>query len=269
MAHRTLTQYQQQLCQATLAPETQGIPPGLAKALTPGGELSPLGALNVYRTGYIVRLTEALGETFEAVWWVMGDDNFFHLIKRFILANPSRVPNLSHYGQEFPEFLVRVAPFPDLPFLGDLARFEWDFQKAFHSSPHSAVSKEMVEESIPHPNIRFEFGPSVHLFESPYSIYSLWDRRGGEHDGSLPIDWQIPQQLLLYKKKQQVFVHMLDEPEFTILALLQKGDTLEDSLNQASTRFSNLNQSRVSNLFQLIFHAGIITGLNSEPIVPR
>ena len=41
-----------------------------------GGKLTPAEAVGVYRNGYPARLSEALGETFEACWRMLGDMNF-------------------------------------------------------------------------------------------------------------------------------------------------------------------------------------------------
>src|SRR5687768_3042109 len=77
----------------------------LEKSLVAGGRLSLQEALGVYSNGYVARLTEALGEIFEGVWWVLGDSGFFEMCKRYIAATPSKSYNLSDYGDGFPAFL--------------------------------------------------------------------------------------------------------------------------------------------------------------------
>ena len=55
------------------------IDPGTgALGIRPAGRLkTAASALEVYRRAYVARLTEALGDTYEAVWSVLGDDVFF------------------------------------------------------------------------------------------------------------------------------------------------------------------------------------------------
>ncbi len=79
MARLTLRQFQHLFTESSVRAEESSIHPLLLKEIVPGGSLSAKAALDVYRTGHIVRLTEALGETFEAVWWVAGDTHFFRL----------------------------------------------------------------------------------------------------------------------------------------------------------------------------------------------
>ena len=171
MGQLTLKQYQQLFNQATNKGPQDEFPSSLIQSLTPGGTLTSPDALNVYSNGYIVRLTESLGETYEAVWWVCGDEDFFQLSRNFILANPSTTYNLSNYGQQFPEFMDYVAPFPDLPFLGDLARFEWIFKELFHTAQHTSVGPDRILSVAQDPNLCFHFGQAVCLFTSPYGVY--------------------------------------------------------------------------------------------------
>ncbi len=133
MGTLTLKQYQQLFSQAAHRADHESPPSRLVASITPGGSLLSADSLDVYRHGFIVRLTESLGDIYEAVWWVTGDEEFFRLAKMFILSKPSHAYNLSSYGHEFPEFLRIERPLPDLPFLPDLAQFEWLFKDIFHT----------------------------------------------------------------------------------------------------------------------------------------
>ncbi len=128
-----LKHYQDLFCQAMFQAEQGPYPLQLLNAFHPGGTLTADHALEVYSRGHVARLTEALGETFEAVWWVAGDEAFFRLAKNFILAHPSTFYNLSSYGRTFSDYLKKETPFPNLPFLPHLARYEWTFKEMFHT----------------------------------------------------------------------------------------------------------------------------------------
>ena len=79
--------------------------PELVRTVTGGGKLTAAEAVEVYRGGYPARLTEALGETYEICWRVLGDEAFFAAAHDYIARAPSRTHNLSDYGADFPEFL--------------------------------------------------------------------------------------------------------------------------------------------------------------------
>ncbi len=260
----TLNQYQKLFSQAAYREDHEAPHNRLVQAITPGGTLSSLDALEVYQRGTIVRLTEALGETYEAVWWVAGDEDFFRLAKMFILSHPSHTYNLSSYGQEFSEFLRQERPFPSLPFLPELAQFEWMFKNIFHITQHDAISQETIQRIAEQGNVRFEFGPSVHLFTSPFAVYDIWKLRGACHDGRPPVNWEHEQHLLLYKKQDQIFVNELNTLEYAVLELLLNGTTLEESLDQVASQFPELQQEQISKLFQVIFHTGIIQNISAD-----
>lgn len=266
MDQLTLKHYQQLFSQASTQGEQSEGFPRLLKTLTPGGTLTGPDAINVYANGVTVRLTESLGETFEAVWWVCGDEDFFALSKHFIQARPSTTYNLSKYGKEFPEFLDEVLPFPDLPFLGDLARYEWTFKELFHTRQHESVAPEQIQSLAEDVAIQFQFGQAVRLFTSRYAVYDLWKLRGTEHEGKPPVEWDRPQRLVLYKHTKQIFVHEVGEHEFQILTSLQAGHTLEASLALISEQEAAIQQDQISQLFQFIFNSGIIEHIGKEPM---
>lgn len=265
MDRLTLKDYQQLFSQAALEGDQSESYPRLLETLTPGGTLTGPDAIGVYANGVTVRLTEALGETFEAVWWVCGDEDFFALTKHFIQAQPSTTYNLSKYGKEFPEFLDEVSPFPDLPFLGDLARYEWLFKELFHTGQHESVSPDSIQSLTEDATIRFRFGHAVRLFASRYAIYDLWKLRGTAHEGEPPAEWDHPQFLLLYKKDRQIYINEVGEAEFSVLNALGEGQSIETALHSATEAHPIFSQEHISQLFQMVFHTGIIQHIEITP----
>ena len=258
MGPLTLKQFQRLFNQATCQGLSDDIPAELLATFAPGGTLLPRDALNVYANGHLVRLTESLGETFEGVWWVCGDKDFFRLARRYIVLHPSTTYNLSHYGQRFPEFLDEVLPFPDLPFLGPLARFEWLFQELFHTGQHQSLAPNVIQSAAQDTNVCFDFGEGVRFFTSPYAVYDLWKLRDTPHEGSPPVPWDHPQSLILYKQEHQIFVKEISLPEYALLTALRQGVALENALLSTLECYPNLSQEQISALFQLIVHTGII-----------
>ena len=80
----------------------------LLKDIIPGGKYTKsTEPIHLHRQGYIARLTEALGETFESIWWFLGDEEFFTICGEYISQHQSSVANLSNYGDHFIEFLKK------------------------------------------------------------------------------------------------------------------------------------------------------------------
>jgi len=232
--------------------------------ILPGGSLTSGAALEVFRTGHIVRLTEALGETFEAIWWVAGDDHYFQLAKEFLLSHPSTSYNLSDFGQSFPEFLDQRHPFSDLLFLPDLARFEGLFKEVFHLPPHTGLTQDQFQHFPLSGDLRLTFGPSVRLFRSPYSVYEIWKLRRTIQE-SLPEEVRsTPQWLLLYKQQQQVHIKHLSKAEYLLLHHLHSGASIEESLDRKLQELTDITATTASDVFKLITLTGIVTHLTTR-----
>lgn len=261
----TLSQFQHLFVRTSLRGEDDQIEPKILQGIAAGGSLTPATSLEVYRRGHIVRLTEALGETFEAVWWISGDSDFFRLARQFVLMHPSSSYNLSGYGQTFPQFLEDVCPFPDFPFLPDLARFEWLFKQVFHKPQHEHLPPGHFQHVGLSGGIRFTFGPSVHLFRSPYSVYEVWKLRGTDQELLPEPDWNIPQRLVCYKHQQQVYVKHLSQPEYSLLERLLSGSSIEEALTHTIQKCPDLVESTVSDFFQLLNHTEIILNVTIVP----
>ena len=263
MGKLTLAQYQQQFSQAMYQGKPERLAPSLIAAITPGGLLSPGESLRVYSNGHIVRLTEALGETYEAVWWVSGDEDFFKLAKKFILTHPSQFYNLSFYGQEFATFLESECPFPDLPFLPDLARFEWVFKHTFHAPQHEPATAEAMQAIGRSSQVRFHLGPSVSVFSSSHAVYDIWKLRGTPHEERPDLEWNREQHLLLYKKNFQIFVNELTAVELAFCQHLLDGSSMEDTVNAVAEEIPDLSQEQVSAVFQMLVHTKSIERIDS------
>lgn len=219
-----------------------------------GGALTAEEAVEVYRRGYPARLTEALGETFEGCWRVLGDGAFFAAAKDYIARNPSRSHNLSDYGLAFPEFLESRADAEEAPFLGDLARFEWTFKELFHARPHEGLSAAVLAAKA-RPGAVLRLGGAVRLLSLRRRVYGIWRRDRADDTPLKNSDWEGAERLALYKKEgNPIFVRELTGPEHAALAALAEGRPLEDALASAA----GLDAAGAQALFAFVADSGIV-----------
>src|SRR5262249_40950505 len=66
---------------------------------------APATRLNIYATGYVMRLLECLRADFPALRHLMGDALFDFFAKSYIWTHPSSSPSLFDLGAGFPDFL--------------------------------------------------------------------------------------------------------------------------------------------------------------------
>jgi putative DNA-binding protein len=231
--------------------------PELVAAVTGGGELTAAEAVDVYRGGYPARLTEALGETYETCWRVLGDEGFFAAAKGFLERFPSRTHNLSDYGEEFPEFLESLPVAADAPYLGDLARFAWTFKELFHAKPHAGLAPAVLAAKA-RPESVLRLGAAVRLLSLRHSVYGIYRR---DLEDEAPIherDWKGEQRLILYKKEgNPIFVRELAAPEHAALKALAEGRPLADALESAE----GLDAAAAQELFAFVSSAGLVVGI--------
>jgi hypothetical protein len=229
--------------------------PDFVAATTGGGKLTAAEAVEVYRRGYPARLTEALGETYETCWRVLGDEGFFAAARAYIARFPSRTHNLSDYGAEFPEFLESLPVAADAPYLGDLARYAWTFKELFHAATHAGLDPVVLAAKA-RPEAVLRLGSAVRLLALRHRVYEIF-RRDNEDD--TPIEaasWKGAERLILYKKEgNPIYVRELTAPEHAALAALAAGRPLADALAGAE----GLDAGGAQELFGFVAVSGIVT----------
>lgn len=227
--------------------------PALIASIRGGGKLTSAQAVAVYRNAYPARMSEALGETFEACWRVLGDEDFLEACRVYARSVPSKTHNLSDYGSSFPDFLLKRFK-KSAPFIRDLANLEWSFKELFHAAPHAGLTPANLSVAVKNDSVLI-FGSAVNLLSFTHKVHGLWKRDRSDATPLNRSDWEGPQQALLYKSGgTPVFSHILAAPEASALQSLFKGRCVADALAAAV----GLDESSARNLFQFISEAGIV-----------
>jgi hypothetical protein len=231
--------------------------PEFVASVTGGGRLTAAEAVDVYRRGYPARLTEALGETFEACWRVLGDEDFFAAARDYIARTPSLTHNLSDYGAGFPEFLESRPEAGRAPFLGDLARLEWTYKDLFHARPHESLAPEVLAARA-RPESVLYFGGAMRLLSLRHRVYDIWRRDRSDDTPLKDSDWHGGQRLIFYKRGgNPIYSRELTGPEHAALTGLAAGRTLSDALAAAE----GLDAAGARDLFAFVSEAGLVADL--------
>lgn len=218
-----------------------------------GGRLSSAEAVEVYRRAYPARMSEALGETFEACWRVLGDDEFLAAAAEFARATPSRSHDLGDYGQAFPAFLLARAA-DHAPFIADLGRLEWAFKEVFHRAPHAGLSPAALAAAAK-PTSRLVLGGSAELLALGHRVLDLWRRDREDATPVTEADWAGTQKVLLYKKGgSEVWSRELDDASFDALSRLAGGAPLDEALAAAE----GLDEAKAGELFAFLASEGLV-----------
>ncbi len=242
---------------------SQTLQEGFQGKLIPAGRLNLKSAFEVYAKGYVARLTEALGEIFEGVWWAVGDKRFMDLTKTYILETGSNSYNLSDFGAGFPDF-ISLRNLEEAPFLSDLAKFEWLFHEVFHSAPSREFDHSELNILQQRSDVYFDFQPHLRLLSSPFLVYELWKHRKESPEQMKGLEWDLPSQLILYKMDQSLFVQTLSPEAFHMMDLLVSGLTLEEAVRRTARLFVDLTEDQVSQFFGDLVKTGVISGIRPK-----
>lgn len=106
------------------------------------GDLDAADRVGIYRDMVLVRMVDALRETFPEVAQSLGDD-FPSLAHAYLTAHPSEHHDIGRIGLHLPEF---VREFPDTarPGLADLAELDWARNEVFFAREGNPAPVEVL-----------------------------------------------------------------------------------------------------------------------------
>lgn len=223
--------------------------------IEPGGSLSRQEAIQVYQRAYVARLTEALGETFEGVWRVLGDSEFFAVAEAYIRETPSCSYNLSAYGSDFPAYLKRQS-WDELEFLFDLATFELCFREIFHSRAEKPMDREtlsaLLQEDRP-----LLLSSALRALQTENSIYDFWKKKIDECLDLSSIGHKKPSYLVLYKRERQVFIRSLSRGQYGFFQGMLEGLSFPKLVAEFTDQ---LDEEEISDLVYFLFESELVIG---------
>lgn len=145
---------------------------------TPIEGLSEHPALTLHRKKFFDATGTVLAERYPTVEALVGSEFFRVMARDFILAEPPGSSVIMDYGADFAAFIARYPAVRDLPFLADVAGFEWDMHLVRYAAEPSAeiftaedfagLSKEALVR------LELDLIPAARIFVSDYAVAELW-----------------------------------------------------------------------------------------------
>ncbi|UYL08846.1 DNA-binding domain-containing protein [Bdellovibrio sp. SKB1291214] len=225
------------------------------QGMRPVGNIPLEQGFEIYHDIYYSKLAGALARTYETFAWVLGPDLFHELTGRYIESQPAVSFRLSEYGANFPEYLGATAKTRGIPFLQDLAQFEWLLKEVNNAATPDPVPVENVHDVIHSNNFRISFIEAMGIFQSMYSVTSLWAHRKEPRYMYEDIDWNKPESVLIYKKDKELMVEPIDPTHAEVILDLRKGKSISQALSGFSEVISPADNKK---LFHILMRTGII-----------
>jgi hypothetical protein len=141
-----------------------------------GDGLDPAARLRIYRNHAFATLGAVLEGTFPVVCRLVDKRFFAYAAHEYLRDHPPHSRCLVEYGADFANFLAGFEPCMNLPYLADIARFEWALKLAatVREAPPlpiealAAVPPEKVASAT------LCLQPSVSYFSSGWPIDTIW-----------------------------------------------------------------------------------------------
>ena len=217
--------------------------PAPAASVGPAVQLNPQrgtpgeARMSVYAGGYVARMREALAEVYEAVHHILGDYTFTEEAHHYAAAYPSHEYNLAHAGRRFPEFLAAEPLAKQLPFLPDLARFEWLVCQIFHAAEQPRLTAQRVAAlSLDQwAAARLVLQPGVALMASRWPVRDLWSARTQLRETINVELINRPQRAVLFRAGWAVRCELLTPAAYRLLERISAGEPLGGACEAAAS----------------------------------
>ena len=165
-ADGALAALQSRLSGALLAgePTAQQLPEEYFAGAHPGA-----AGLRVHRNTVLGALANALRLSHPAVERLVGESFFDRMAVNYARATPPRVPQLDEYGAGFAAWIGGFPGTEGLPYIGELARFEWGLSELGRRCVAPDAGPVVMLEG----GARLQFSSPMRTFESPYPVDEL------------------------------------------------------------------------------------------------
>ena len=190
---------------------------------------------SVHRNNVIVSLVNALADTFPAVLALVGDAFFRAAAGEFVRACPPRSPVLIDYGGAFPGWIAAFPPAARVPYLGDVARLEWAWSRAWNAADAAPLAAGALAQLAPErlAEVRLVLHPSVTVVDSRFPVVSLWTETTGRQEPGR-LDLRTPETALVARPRDVVEVQRIDRATALLLSGLGRRLTLGAAVERAA-----------------------------------
>ena len=202
-----------------------------------GDGLDPAARVGIYRHHAFGTLGAALQNTFPVVCRLVDKRFFAYAAHEYLREHPPHSRCLVEYGADFADFLARFPPCRKLPYLADVARFEWALNIANTVRKVTSLQAETLAAIPPGEAayVAFRLQPSLSYFASPWPIDTIW--QANLEDEVPPIDLTTGGASLEIRRAGEAVVwRRLDPGTFAFRTALADGLVLAAAMSAATLR---------------------------------
>lgn len=227
----SLHELQKKLRQGILNPDDAS----LAQWIQPSN-LSLQNKLDVYSNNHFSSLHEVLKSAYPVVLQLVGEEFFREMARKYIEEYPSQSSDISLYGEKLSHFLAEFIPARSLPYLPDMAKFEWALHEVFYEEKSSALDLQRFRDLKAHQynEIKLKMNPASRLLAFKHPILKIWQFCQNENNQEQPINLSEEyDKVLVIRREWEITFEKLTEGEFAFLFAFSRNYTFSEACVRA------------------------------------
>lgn len=202
----------------------------LGKHIKGPQSLSGDRALEIYRGSVVGKLTRTLTSIYPVCCRLVGEQFFDAMAAVYIKKFPSTSPDLGDYGEYFPEFLASFPPVAQLPYLPDVARLEWHWNRVFNGEDTTELDVTALGK-VPQEKwgeLVFHLPKNSVFLESVYPIHRLWEINQPDYreDETVSLD-EGGVKIFLWRQNYDMRIDLPNDAEWELLKAFKSGSMFE------------------------------------------
>ena len=193
--------------------------------------------LRVYAEAYFWRLFEVTADQFDITAWLAGPRRFHNFVTDYVLARPSRGPDVRQFAAGVPEALAAHDLARHRPGIEDIAAVQWAILQAVTAPDEPRLTAEALAQrpQAAWPTMRLQAVASAQLVPCRLDFTALHTAHAAEEaPPDLPL--QEPTSYLVWRRPDLNVYHRALEPTHArALAALLRADTFEAICNATAS----------------------------------
>ncbi|MBV1859957.1 MAG: DNA-binding domain-containing protein [Nannocystaceae bacterium] len=193
--------------------------------------------VQIYAEAYFWRLYEVAADQYPVTAWLAGPPAFHDFVTDFVLAHPSRTPDIRRFAAGIADMLCSHALGHAQPGLAQVAAVDWAISDALDMADEDRLGPATLESVPPRswPCARFGLTKTAQLLPCslPYSVL----RRAWADEQPVPAFEESKRTVLVWRQADNdVFQRTLGVAEARALGALAAGNTFAQACDAAAGR---------------------------------
>lgn len=179
----------------------------------------------VYRNTVQGSLAEVIGAAFPVTRRIVGAAYFAMLAGRYAVARPPRLPQLSAYGADFPDFIAGDAAHHGLAYLPDVARLEWARGESYFAADGPALAPQAIAALAPGALDAAVLTPqpATRMIVSRFPVLRIWRVNQPEVADVPAVDMAVAETVLISRSAGRVSLRQLSPGDAAFVAAILEG----------------------------------------------